>query len=304
MTTETTTQTATLPERGTSDPIEAARAEVRRLLEVELDLAAKRDAAAASLPDLETTVGDAVLDGGDAVEIAARIAGARAEVEVLDRTITAARERRVAAITAVFEAEADELRRQAAAKRAEADARRGKTALLLLQLEAHEGVAYAPVQPDQAAFMDPTGLAGGGAPSLGVITRRIPRTEFLLIEAQLLEDQARAQRDVTRHGYLEADSVDELTAGTTSDPMHVGPTIASTREWAASGVAKVEADIARAEARGGLEARAWGKGQPIRFVLYWGQGVINVGSSRIFAASQEPVAETGRYGLRYDRTTR
>lgn len=287
--------------RGNADPTDAARAEVARLLEVELTLASKRDLAEAGLPGLEASAGDLVLDGADVGRLASEISTARAEVSTLDAAIDAARARRVEAIEAVFAAEADELRAQAAAKRAEAERRRGKTDLLLIQLEQHEGVPYGPLAPDRPARLDPTGQVGG---EIQVIGRPIPRTAWLLVEAEDLDRRAAAERAVTQHGRVDAGSVDELLAAATADPMHIGPTISSVRPWAAGQVAGIEAQIARAQARfgaGSREAAAQGEGRPIRFDLYWGRGVIDVASSRAEPVMPEPTPVMTRHGGRYDR---
>lgn len=287
--------------RGTADPIDVARTEVRRLLDVELDLATRRDLAAASLPGLEASAGDLVFGGADVGTVASQIATARVEVESLDAAIDTARARRIEAIEAVFAAEADDLRTQAAAKRAEAEGRRGKTALLLLQLEAHEGVPYGPLELDRPARLDPTGRVGG---EVQIIGRPVARTAWLLLEAEDLERRAAAPRSVTRHGRVEALSVDALVAAATADPMHIGPTIASIRAWADAETARLEAQIARERARfgeGSREAQAQGEGRPIRFDLYWGQGGIDVASSRAEPIAPEPTPVATRHGVRYDR---
>ena len=87
--------------------------------------------------------------------------------------------------------------------------------------------------------------------------------------------------------------------------MHIGPTIASIRAWAAEQAARIAAEITDAQVRyGDLEARAWGMGRPVHFDLNWTQGVIDGTSSRAWALPQEPREEMTRHGLTYDRTTR
>lgn len=284
------------------DAVAAARTEAARLLALELDLAGQRDEAAAAVPALEAAVGGEVLDGGDVRAITARVAEAKAIVEALDQAIATARDRRGAAIRTVFEQEAGALFAEAAAKRAVAAARAGRTAALLAELEEYEGIAYVPVAPDphQVALVE--GRVGG---ELNVVSRRIPITDRLIVEAEDLERRAQAPRDVTRHGYLEADSLEELIAGTTADPMIIGPAIASTRAWAAAGLAAIAEGIARAQARHGVfEAQAWGAGRPVRFRLYWGAGEINTGSSSITPVPQEPLEYRTRVGRFLDRASR
>lgn len=284
------------------DPVATARAEVDRLLGLELDLSRQRDEAAAALPTLEAAVGGEVLDGGDVRAITARVAEARAVVDALDRAIATARDRRAEAIRAVFAQEAGALFAAAAAKRAEAEGRAGRTAVLLAQLEEHEGIAYVPVAPDRYQAGLGEGRTGG---EINVVSRPIPITDALLVEADDLERRARSPRDVTRHGYLEGDSIEELITGTTSDPMIIGPAIAATRAWAERGLAEIAAAIARVEARRGtFEARAWGAGRPVRFRLYWGAGEINADSSSITPVPQEPIEYRTRSGQFLDRTTR
>lgn len=285
-----------------SDPIKTARAEVARHLETELELAARRDALAAGLPVLEASAGSDVLAGGDAAAIASRIAAARVELDVLDRAIETERQRRVDAIGVTFQHEAGALYAAAAAKRSEARARAGKTALLLLQLEAHEGVPYAPVLPDRPAITDPAGLAGG---ALAIVTRRLPLTEYLDMEADDLERQAEAtsSRPVVRHGRAEADDVEALISEATSDPMRIGPTVAAIRAWAAGAEATLAAEIAQAGRRGAPEARAWGAGRPVRLTLYWGDGAIDAASSSAVPVMPEPLLVHTRTGSHYERVT-
>jgi hypothetical protein len=293
---------------GRIGPIAEARAEVARLLQSEVDWSALRDQRAAELAKLEAVDGGEVLDAGSldvVADAAVRMITIRAEIPTIDRTIDAARERRVVAIKLVFQHEAAALWAQAQAKRDEAAAHRVRTDELLAELEAHEGVPYEPVQPDRPNVAAIAAGHVGGA--ITIVSRRASRTEALLMEAAELERRAAAERSVTQHGRIETTSVEQLVAEATQNPMHIGPTIASIRAWAGASVARLEADIATGQARHGeLEAVARGKGRPVRFEMFWTQGEIDVGSSRVFAVPQEPVEVVSRGGLRttFDRTTR
>lgn len=289
MTTEIAPATPDVP-RETREPIEAARAEVRRLLEVELEWSAKRDAGAVGLAEIEASAGEAVLDGATVGDAAGDVAAARAEIDTIDRTVAAARARRHDAIRAVFAAEADELRGQATAKREEAATREGKTAWLLLALEGHEGVAYAPVQPDRPTRLD--GLQGG---ALSIVTIPIPITEGLIREATNLEQQARQveARPATRHGAATG-TLEEVLATAMSEPMVIGPTSTAIRPWAAAIEATVRAEHERllTLVNGDARAREQGLGKPMHFAISWAAGELDPRSSRGWAGEVEPASST------------
>src|SRR6185437_4778276 len=101
-------------------PVEAARARVVQLHNAEISATDHYFALQAQLVDLRVQAADAALDAAMAGKKTAptvlRTVGAvRDEIEAVASAIEAARRQRAAAIPSVWEAEADELKEQAAA---------------------------------------------------------------------------------------------------------------------------------------------------------------------------------------------
>ena len=166
------------------------------------------------------------------------------------------------------------LRERATRLRAEAAKREGKTADLLRQLEAWEGVAYLPAAPATTA---PTVRDGtvGGAPSVVLIPT--PKTELLRIEAADLERQAAALegKQVVDSGAIhEANSVEELVAlVSTWAPEQIAPTLASVEAWAT----RVEAEQRERIQR--LPFSHMRDAARVRFALAWTNGAVDEQSS-------------------------
>lgn len=141
-----------------------ATADAERLWAAELDLAARQTSHHDQLAQHEATAGDQLLDAMLATEpgtpppASGELARLRAEAEEVDAAVAVARGRRADAITAVHQAEAKALRRDADKLRTDADARQKRTDQLLADLEAHEGARYAPPPLVEAA----TGRTVGG----------------------------------------------------------------------------------------------------------------------------------------------
>ena len=236
---------------ATPDSIAAARAEVERLHRAELSLADRRAALTAELGVAEADAGDAALsaalDGGDTATAIGRVTALRAEIEATDRAIEAARRQRREAIPAVWHAETVPLRERAAELRREADERQAKTDDLLRQLEAHEGVAYAPASTAQSDVRVDAATRLGGA--FTVVAIPTAQTQLLRLEADQLIQQAAAleQRTVQDRGALtDVGSADELIARVrTWDAMTIAPPLPAVMVWATEVETAQRARIAR-----------------------------------------------------------
>jgi hypothetical protein len=262
------------------DLVADARAQVQQLVEVERDWSTRRRRLAAELAELERTSGEQVLaaaleaDGEPlSRSLGATIAGKRAELETIDRTITAARRRREQAIPAVFAAEAEQLRGQAAALVAEADTREPKTAELLAAIEEWEGCSYAPAQPNRAGQL--VGGQAGGAP--GIVFVPTPKTLALRQQAAMLERQAQQAelRTPDRSGQVTGRDLKALEKAIFADPLRIGPAIADVEAWLEAARAAEMERRTESERRGGRPG-AWGV---IDFTLSWSAGALRADQS-------------------------
>jgi hypothetical protein len=262
------------------DLVAAARGQVQQLLDVERDWSTRRRRLAAELAELERTSGEQVLaaaldsDGEPmARSLAGKIAGMRAELETTDSTISAARRRREQAIPAVFTAEAEQLRGQAAALVAEADSREPKTRELLAAIEEWEGCSFAP------APAKPGGqLVGGqlvGSPV--VVWVPTPKTTALRQQAAMLERQAQQAllRTPDRSGQVTGHDLKALEEAIFSDPLRIGPALADVESWMEAVRAAETARHSEMERRAGqVVARAI-----IDFKPAWSDGVLRADQS-------------------------
>jgi hypothetical protein len=300
---------ANVPRETDEDPVATERAQVTRLAILEREWSARRRDAATDLADREQRSGDDVVAAalaGDGVDrlrgLAEETAIARAELETIDHTIASTRSHREAAIRALFAAEAAELRRQAAALLSEADGRSSRTAQLLAELEAWEGVRYAPERPvappqriytrlgadGQPEVVPPAAvpygslrgdmLRGPSAPLAGlhVVVVPTPRTQLLRNQAGDLERRAIdvAARPVDRSGYAEdIRSIEGLVDIILGDEMRIGPPVVDVVAWAEQALATENARRQEALRRYGDEvARNDGLGRAIAFTIAWSDG--------------------------------
>lgn len=227
--------------------------EATKYFETEFDLSRKRLQMAADLQAVKDSAGAAALEKlmtGDAISpIARRIGDSQEQLSLMDAAIRVSRQKRVEAVHKEYAAEAEALRKQARAKRAEADRRQARTDKLLEALEEFEGVTYAPASPNP-----PTpALVEGRVTGLGADTviRKVSQTAWLQLEAQDLEMSARgreAQR-VRNGGTVSGDSIEELVSAIEDLGVEVlGPPIVNVAEWIGSGVAQ-DAERKRAHYR-------------------------------------------------------
>jgi hypothetical protein len=247
-----------------------ARAEALRLATLERDWSARRRQLAGELGERERTAGDDVLSAaleGDgepmARNLAGQIAGMRAELETIDRTVDAARRRREQAIPAVFAAEAAKLRLQASALTAEADGREPKTRKLLAAIEAWEGCPYAPAQPNRGN----QGIGGQVPGAMQVVYVPTPKTTTLRQQAAGLERQAveAERRTGVRNGSVTGRDLEAIEEAVFADPLRMGPTIADVGAWMA---AARDAETTR---RSRFRADQLGA---VEFTLVWSDGIV------------------------------
>lgn len=175
--------------------VEAAQAALAKAQEELHRWERQRDQRAIDVADAERSLGQAVVKGTpadqpinkasteDALNAAGQnLATLRAEHEAATAAVEATRKRVDRAQRDVWLAQATEVREQAAAFTAEADERAKVTDALLVQLQQHEGVEYAPKEVDTRQQV----IAFGSA------TVSIPRTQRLRNEAAALIRQAEA----------------------------------------------------------------------------------------------------------------
>ncbi|MGD0123475.1 MAG: hypothetical protein ABSC46_13055 [Candidatus Limnocylindrales bacterium] len=263
------------------DLVAAARAQVQKLVELERDWSIRRRRLAAELAELERTSGEQVLtaaleaDGEPmARNLAGQVSAMRAELETTDRTIEAARRRREQAIPAVFAAEAKQLRGQAAALVADADAREPKTRELLAAIEEWEGCSYAPAPPNRSG-QHVGGPAIGGSPE--VVWVPTPKTLALRQQAAMLERQAQQAelRTPDRSGQVTGRDLKALEEAIFADPLRLGPALAAIETWMEAARAAETARHSEMERRSGqVVARAI-----IDFKPAWSDGVLRADQS-------------------------
>lgn len=255
--------------------LEGLKVEVGRLREAELALERELQAKRQELAHARDTASDAVLaqalgkrSGGAAVSHVVEIE--RSVAALAEATLVAiarARERRVEAIRAVWQAEADELRQQAADLRAEAERREARTRQLLDELREHEGCDYVPayhVLEYARGYADPVPIT-------------IPRSESLRNQAAALERRADevARRLVQDAGMITAASRDELLQRIEAlDPFQLGPALHEVEAWVAGEEPAVLARLERLSSEHRERAR-------LEYRLVWRGGRVSQAESRI-----------------------
>jgi hypothetical protein len=277
------TAIASKPDRA--DPAERARAEVQRLNSQELGLSVLYRVRAAELGSVRAERGDQVLDAenptGAARASAQRVAVLVDELEALADASRRARERRLAAIPAIFKAQADEADRAAAQLESEADQLEVRSKGLRKALEEHDECSYQPAPvtfPERAVG----GPLVGGAPV--VVQIRVPRFERLRLAAADKRAEAVQHRLKEPHqaGGVEADDLAGLLEEVFRDPLRVGPTVDSIRSWSDQAIATERRR--RERAAGGADLVP--VDAPMRLHLEWVGGTIVQASSGVsrFAA--------------------
>jgi hypothetical protein len=257
-----------------------ARAEVARLNASELGIAILYRAKAAELAGVRADRGDQVLAADDpagaAREAGQRVSAMREELQALADAAQRARERRLAAIPGVYQAEADEAERKAAQLDVDAANLEAESGRLRKALEQHDDWAYVasmPTLPEGGIG----GQAGGG--TLTIVDARGPRHARLHGEAQSLRTQA-AQgrfRQPHRAGMVEADVAEDLFAAVHADAMRIGPRVDAIVGWSEGAVAKERARRARITSGDGFVP----VDAPIRLRLEWRQGTIDPAQSGV-----------------------
>lgn len=110
----------------TASPVEAAKAEVNRLFELERSLTEKRSAKAAEIQAVQQDAAQSASDEASIEQLATRAIRAQFELRATEQSIELTRQRRLAAIRDRFKVEAEALRSQAAELRSQADGIRKK----------------------------------------------------------------------------------------------------------------------------------------------------------------------------------
>jgi hypothetical protein len=243
-------------------PLEAARAEVRRLAELELklftDLAPKRETVAS----IEQNAGEQLLDGADVAETAATLTRAQAELALMNRAIEAAHHRRIEAIRACYRAEAAGLRQQAADKRAELAAIEKRTGPLLAKLSEVEGVTFTPAILDAQLSPQSDAVA---------VTYLRPKSTILREEITATEDRAAEldKRDPLQFehgGHAVAATLAELVSKSLEDPFRATPALPEIAEWVADIERKIEKNYSVS---------------PRKYSLQWSGGKVDRNSSTV-----------------------
>lgn len=257
-----------------------ARAEVARLNASELGIAILYRAKAAELAGVRAERGDQVLDAADpagaARELGRRGSAMLEDLQALADASLRARERRLASLPAVYQAEAGDKERHADQLELEAGKLEAESNRLRAALEQHDDWKYVAAVP---AISDGGigGQRGGGM--LSVVDARGPRHERLRRDAQSLRREAAQGRFRQPHkaGMVEADVAEDLVQAVLSDPMRIGPEIDAIVAWSEGAVAKERARRARITSGDGFVP----VDAPIRLRLEWRQGTIDPAQSGV-----------------------
>jgi len=263
---------------GTNAAVEAARAEVNRLHDVELQWSDRLAAAKVKLAEAEATAGGDALAGADVSKLGGRLANVKGEIATCEAAISEARQRRRAAISAVYAAEGAALRPLAEHLRTEAQEHGKRAEQLLGALQAHEECAYAPV----AVMM------AGVLPADGKVLP-LPKSARMFSEAEALDASARQREGqaVQVAGQLVAVGIDELLAQVRAvDAMIIGPALASVEDWARARWTPRHETRARQHAQTGEGLPAWEKvhheaNRPAVLTMCWRDGAIDEGASGV-----------------------
>jgi hypothetical protein len=264
--------------KATVEKLRAAELELEdRLAGLLADLATAREREASAV--LNAALGNAGKQAGETASVLVET------IAALRGAIAQARAQRVAAIKAACQADAAELRRQAAAQRAAAETHAAKVAELLVSLRELEGVGY---MPDERAYFPGANPDGSRIVNPGVFVR--PNGELLCGQAMALEHQAAAvdTRQVRTNGHIEAASRDQLVAQVRGwDPFALAPTLHLVSAWLDEREAvlrqkldSIDDRFLLPENRGKLERT---------YSLAWSAGAIDPRASRIETHYRNPV---------------
>ena len=278
----------TTPPVLASDPAEQARAEVNRLNGQELALAQQYRLRAVELADLRAKRGDEVLaatDPGAAARASSRrISEGVEELAALADAASAARRQRLAAIPAVFRAEADDVERQAEKLEADAAENEARVSDLLKAVEAAADWGYCPAEGKiEGTYFRHVPPSGG---AFRIVDANGPRFARMRISADGLRHRAAELRhkQPVQAGSVEADSLEALFAVVHSDAFRIGPSIDAISAWYESAVVKERAR--RERVRSG-DNRFIDVAAPITHLrLTWQNGAIGAAS---FVASPAPM---------------
>jgi hypothetical protein len=211
----------------TETAVEQAQAAIVALGQREIELLAQRRAKAADIAAAEQEAGEAFLDAeagstapGAAVETVLRL---KAELSAFDRGLDVCHRRRLEAIKRKWEAEAGELREQAATAQRELEALEAKTAPHLAALSKIEGVPFTGV----ILRCEPDGMGG----------LHVPRS--VALQAQLDELPSRIlgveRRAFPTSGLIETEGtgIESLLSGLVALEGET-PRIGDVLDWAAA----------------------------------------------------------------------
>jgi hypothetical protein len=264
------------------DPVETSRVEVERLNSQELSIAGLYRQKSDELASVRADRGDKVLAAEDPAGVAResghRVSALLEEREALADASKRARERRVAAIPAVFEAEARAKERQAGELEAEAAKLEAESKRLRAALERHDEWAYFAAQGSVDGHYFQAVPQGGT--EFRVIDARGPVFKRRLDAAQALRAAAAQYRLKTpgQAGMIEADTVDELIAAVHSDAMRIGPTIDAIASWSEQAIGK---ERRRRERSLSTEDAFTAVDAPMRLRLEWRNGAIDPTASGV-----------------------
>ncbi len=268
----------------TTDPIAEARATVQKLYDAEMRLSKQLPRLQQDLVEAEAAAGDSLLDaaldgkGGAAKAATSRVAQLRAEIDATQKAIASARQRRIAAIPRVWEAQARPLREQATALREQAAQHEIRTNELLQELQEHEGCSYVPEPPPRPSL---EGGLVGGAPQIVYIT--VPKTEMLRREAAGLEYQAETiqAQTVALSGYVSASSREELMEALEGrGPMQIVPAMHDLLEWLEPALEVVREHRRKAQAQAEVHP-AFRADAPVPASIYWTEGKLDTRRSHV-----------------------
>jgi hypothetical protein len=260
--------------------VERTRAEVERLNSLELGMAGLYRQKAAELAGVRAERGNVILDAADpagaARETGARVAAMLEEMESLADASRQARKRRLAAIPAVFIAQADEASSAAALLESEAATLEAESRRLRQVLESFDGCAYSPTSPRGRDLSGPR-VEGGGAP---IIYVQVPKFERLRMTAagQRAEAVQYRQKKPHRAGALTAGNLEELLVAVYADAMRIGPSVDSIYAWSKQVLEKEQRRRRTASGEGLV---------PSQLHLVWNHGTIEAQSFLVSSEATE-----------------
>lgn len=256
---------------STGDELKGKVEELRRAeLALEDDLATAKQGLATAREREAAAIVTAALDGGSGKLSGKRAADIVETITATERAITEARSRRVDAIRAVWAAEAEDVRKQAKAKKVEAEQHAAKVAETLKVVEELENARYVP----ECRVADAYTSVGHGFS--GQFT--VPLSDVLPRRVVGLEKQAGqiAARQVAVNGSVSAATPDELLALVRDrDPFTLTPPLHAVRDWMDREEAAANERLARVPHHHRASRReCWS------FTVSWSDGELNEAGSR------------------------